>query len=233
VSELEKVHEIALETLITPALSGGCNDWLWDRTVRILGNVEHICRIPELAEQAMSIDRFCLVAATYFADSGLAHSAKNHKGGGKRPLTEITNGDSCSISTQIVSSKLADIISGTRIDKINKIITESFNRFTDVTEAMILSDGRGLEDLGAAGLIGTFRRQLIDGKGISDILDSWNRKVEYGYWQARLKESFRFSAVRAIAEQRFSAVEQFMSRLAIENTADDLQEQLVPTLKEK
>ena len=232
-SELDAIHQVAQETLTVPALSGGRDDWLWDRTLRILRNIEHICRLPELAEQAISIDRFCLVAATYFADSGLAHFTGNQKAAGQYPPADATNVDLCNVSTQTVSDKLAGIITGTRIDKVNKIITESFNRFTDVTEAMILSDGRGLEDLGAAGLLGALRRQLIDGKGVSDILESWKRRIEYGYWQVRLKESFRFAAVRQIAEQRFAAVEQFMNQLAMENTAGNLEERLVKMPKRK
>ena len=232
-SELDTIHQIVRKTLTIPAPSGGRDDWLWDRTLRILRNIEHICRLPELAEQAISIDRFCLVAAAYFADSGLVHFAGNKKAARPCPLADVTNADLCNFSTQTVSDKLADIITDTRIDKINKIITESFNRFTDVTEAMILSDGRGLEDLGAAGLLGGLRRQLIDGKGVSDILESWKRKIEYGYWQARLEESFRFAAVRAIAEQRFGAVEQFMNQLATENTAGDLEERLAKIPKRK
>ena len=98
---------------------------------------------------------------------------------------------------------------------------------------MVLSDGRGLEDLGAAGLLGGLRGQLIDGKSVSSMLESWKRKIEYGYWQARLKESFRFSAVRQIAEWRFAAVEQFMNQLATENTAVDMEKQLAEMLEKK
>ncbi|MHC4233059.1 MAG: hypothetical protein ACYTEM_05640 [Planctomycetota bacterium] len=232
-SELETVHQIAQKTLTFPSPSGGHDDWLWDRTLRILQNIEHICRLPELAEKAISIDRFCLVAAAYFADSGLAHFASNQKTGGQRPPGDVTSADVCNVSTQTVSNVLSDAVTGSRIDKINKIITESFNRFTDITEAMVLSDGRGLEDLGAAGLLGGLRGQLIDGKSVSSMLGSWKRKIEYGYWQARLKESFRFSAVRQVAEGRFAAVEQFMNQLATENTAADMEKQLVTMLEKK
>jgi hypothetical protein len=233
VSELDAIHQIAQKTLTFSTPSGGRDDWLWDRTLRILLNIEHICRLPELAEKAISIDRFCLVAAAYFADSGLAHFASNQKTAGQRPSADVTSADLCNVSTQTVSDMLADVLTGSRIDKINKIITGSFNRFTDITEAMVLSDGRGLEDLGATGLLGGLRGQLIEGKSVSSMLENWKRKIEYGYWQARLKESFRFSAVRQIAERRFAAVEQFMNQLATENTAADIEKQLVEMLEKK
>lgn len=227
-SELDRIHQIAQETLTFPSPSGSCDNWLWDRALRILKNIEHICRLPELAEQAISIDRFCLITAAYFADAGAAYYARNLKGG-QRQLPDVTNVDVFDVSTQIVSDVLADVITNVRIDKINTIITESFNRFTDTTEAMVLSDGRGLEDLGATGLLGGLRGQIIDGKGISEMVESWNRKVEYGYWQARLKESFRFAAVRQIAERRFEAAEHYMKQIETENSAGDLENKLAKT----
>ena len=232
-SKLDKIKQIAWEALSVPAPPGGRDDWLWDRTLRILRNIEHICRLPELAEKAISIDRFCLFAAAYFADSGLVGFSKDQKTSRRFPPADVTNADLCNFSTQVVSDKLADVITDTRIDKINKIIIESFNRFTDVTEAMILSDGRGLEDLGVAGLLWGLRGQVMNGKGISDMLESWKRKIEYGYWQARLKESFRFSVVRVIAKKRLTATERFMNQLSIENTASDLEEQLAKMLEKK
>jgi stress-induced morphogen len=227
VSKEDVVCRIARKTLMYPSSSEAGGKWLWDRAQRILQNVEHICRLPELAEQAISIDRFCLVAAGYFSDAGLTCLPDKQKTSQQGAGIDAINADGCHLSVQIVSEKLAGAVTENRIDTINTIISESFNRLTDLTEAMILSDARGLEDLGTAGLLSIFRRQFMDGKGISDILKSWKRKIEYGYWHARLAEGFRFDAVRQVAEQRFAAAEEFMHRLAIENTAGDLSERLL------
>jgi len=225
VSELDVIHQIARETLTLPIPRADRNSWLWDRTLRILQNIEYICRLPELANQAIGIDRPCLFAAAYFAESGLRHLSE-----GRKTLGANGAGDAelCEISTQIASEKLAAVTTEARIDKINRIIAESFSRMTGMTEAMILSDARGLEDLGTTGLLGGLHKDFVNGKGISESLESWKRKIEYGYWQVRLAESFRFEAVRRTAEQRFESAEQFMNQLAIENTAGDLKETLVP-----
>ena len=101
---------------------------------------------------------------------------------------------------------------------------------TDLTEAKILSDSRNLDDMGAVGIYNEFRRDVIGGKGVSDIMESWKRKVDYRYWQARLKESFRFETVRKIAVQRFAATEYIMNQLKIENAAQDLEDVLLESL---
>ena len=223
-SELDIIYQIARKTLTVIMPSGSHDDWLWDRTRRILQNVEHICRLPELADQAIAIDRFCLVAAVYFADSGRVYASGSRKMAVVVPSVEMTNAELCEFSTRAVSEKLAEVVPVVRIDKISKIMIESFNRFTDMTEAMILADGRGLEDMGVTGLLGMLRRQVLEGKAISAMLESWKRKIEYGYWQTRLDEGFRFDAVRMIAQHRFAAIERIMDQLAAENNAADIDE---------
>jgi hypothetical protein len=115
-------------------------------------------------------------------------------------------------------------VSRAKIDTINKIIAESHNYTTRMTEAIILSDARNVDDMGAAGVFGELKRYVIAGKGVSDAINTWKRKVDYGYWQARLKESFRIESVRKLAEKRLLAVDSFMNQLQVENTAGDFEE---------
>jgi hypothetical protein len=225
-SELEVIGRLAQEALSVPGPGGIQDNWQRDRTLRIVRNVEHICRLPELAGQAMAIDRFCLIAAAWFADSGFCHYADAREGSARHVLADVSLQDLCGFSTKVVSDRLAGVLAGPRIDRVNRIITESSNRLTKLMEAMILSDARNLDDMGAVGLYNEWRRCIIHGKGVSDVLESWKRKVDYRYWQARLKESFCFESVQKLAEQRFAAAEYFMNQLAVENAAGDLEELL-------
>ena len=42
---------------------------------------------------------------------------------------------------------------------------------------------------------------MVHGRGLSEALASWRRKIDYDYWTARLRESFRFKAVAQLARQ--------------------------------
>jgi len=229
-SELDIIREIAGQVLLVPTLKGTKDNSLWDRTQRIVRNVEHICRLPEAGQYIAQIDRFCLIAATYFSDAGFAHYADAEDVSRRFVLADINAEDLCDFSTQVVADKLTGSLAGPKIDKINKIITESYDRFSKMPEAMILSDARNLDDMGAIGIFNEFRRYVIHGKGASDALQSWKRKIDYRYWDARLKESFRFEVVRKLAAQRFSAAEYFMNQLEVENSARDLEEMVIETL---
>ena len=94
------------------------------------------------------------------------------------------------------------MVEDARIEKINRIITESGDRSSRMQEAMILSDSRNLEDMGAVGIFNELRESITGGKGVSEVVSSWQSKIDYRYWQARLEKSFRFTSVRELAGQR-------------------------------
>jgi len=76
--------------------------------------------------------------------------------------------------------------------------------------------------MGIVGIFSRFRNSSLRGKGPSDVLRSWKKKIDYGYFQARLKESFHFESVKRIAKKRFELTENFMSRLQDECSAKDI-----------
>ena len=232
-SEIDVIREIAQQALTVNTLSGTRDNYLWDRTQRLVRNIEHICRLPEIADTNLAVDRFCLIGATYFSDAGFARYVDAEDKSARVVLADVSVTDLRDFSTQIVTDKLTSIIAGPKIDKINKIIHESSDRFSKMTEAMILSDARNLDDMGAVGVFNEFRRYVVHGKGASDAIDSWKRKVDYRYWDARLKESFRFESVRELAARRFSAAEYFMNQLLVENAARDLEEIVIESLDQK
>jgi len=223
-SELDIIRDLAKQTLTIPTPASNLDSSLWDRAQRLVRNVEHICRLPELSNTSLQIDHFCLMAATYFSDAGLAGQLKAKRPAASSILPDTNNNDLADFSAQATEEKLAGIIEKTKIGKISGIITESASHSAKMTEAMILSDARNLDDMGAAGIFNEFRRYVIEGKSISDALQSWKKKVDYMYWQARLKESFRFEQVRKLAERRLATAKYFMNQLKVENIAQDLEE---------
>ena len=222
-SELDIVADLAKGILTTIAPGGGGDEFLWDRAQRLVRNVEHICRLPELAEVSLQIDRFCLIAATYFSEVGLTLLLEQ-QGTVATPATANGNGNGLlDFSIDVVNEKLSGVLEKLKTDKISRIITESGSPFTTMTEAMILSDARNLDDMGAVGIFNEFRRYVIGGKAVSDALQIWKSKIDYQYWQARIKDSFHFESIRKLASQRFSAAEHFMDQLKVENTTSDLE----------
>jgi len=229
-TQIDTIKEIAQRVLQFPTNVGMGNNWLWDRTVRIVGNAEIVCRMPEVAGANMAVDRFCLTAAAYFADTGFMNyiGIETIKAG--LVLADINTNDLREFSTQIVFEQLGDVLDKSKLNKINRIISESNDRFSEMNEAMILSDARNLEDIGVIGVFNEFCACGVHGKGVCDVLESWKKKVDYRYWEARLKESFSFESVRKVAVRRFARAEELMNQLVVENSAKDIKEVTLESL---
>lgn len=218
---IEQIRKIAYGLLIVQSPSGQSERWLWDRTCRVVRHIQAISRMPELQEMQNSIDLPALELAGYLSDSGLPIYAQAKELPFPAALLELGRPEIRDFSIQIIHEKLADLSDSKLTDSACRIIAESDNRFTQMIEARILSDARNLEDMGTIGIIQDIRRCLLQGKGITAILEGWKRKIDYRYWEARLKESFHFESVRRIAQQRFVSAENCMRALETEESGLD------------
>lgn len=220
-SDIGFLKQIAEDTI------SGCSKWLWDRSRRIVRNCELISQLGEITEANLPIERFCLTAAAYFSEAGFIRFSESGQCPNGVILSDLNVNDLRKFSTQVVTEVLSETEIESKIDKINKIIIESGTINSKLAEARILSDGRGLEDMGAMGIFNEFRKYAFHGDGPGESLVGWKRKVEYRYWQARLDESFSFESVKKIAKRRFTAAETFMNQLADENKGRDIEEMVL------
>jgi len=223
-SELKIVMDIAEQVLVKPAQHGGLDKSIWDRSKRLVRYVDLICQMSELIESAVQIDYFCLRSAGYLSYAGLVSYSKPGAGEEGRGGCDNSRNNFLGHSAEIAAGWLAGKVDSIKIEKICRIITESADNLSRMTEAMILSDARNLDDMGVTGLFKEIKRYAFDGRGETEAVGSWQKKLDYGYWQARLKEGFRFESVRRVAEQRLVAAERFMDQLKVEIQASDLQE---------
>lgn len=214
--QTEEIKEIARIVLTSAVFDGRADNWLWDKAERVADNIKMICDLPELLEANLPVDRFCLAGAGYFFEAGLIQYAgakgAYHEGRSEQDISEVRR-----MSAWVVSKRLAGSVDEKKIEKINRIIVESGEKPTKLNEAKILSDAANLEDVGSVGICNQVRQFSLQKKSISELVKSWKKKSDYGYWQARLKESFYFESVRAIANERFSAMGSFMENLEKES----------------
>ncbi len=224
-ADLSVIKELAEQVLAVPTLKGKPDRYLIDRYSRVLRHCGNIAQLNDV--HSFHIDRESLNIAAIFRDTGFARYASQEDRVARMVLADLTDEDLRDFSAQLVQEKLEGVLDVAQISKVCGIIIESGKRETRLVEAMILSDARNLDDMGAIGLFNEFRRYVFHGFGASDALASWKRKVEYDYWTARLRESFRFESVRKIAQQRLKFAEEFMDHLQEENIAGDLEDLLL------
>ena len=218
-AELKAIERLAKKLLTAKTKEGRPDNYLFDRAERLTASVEIICSLDELTAQNLGIDRFCLTCAAFFSDAHLARS--------KAAQSTLADADK-TINFTAAAKKLAEFLTGCfdpqKIEKINKIIAESYISRTKMTEAKILSDARSLEDMGIIGILNDFRRQVLAGKTVSDCLGVWQKKNDYGYFQSRLDNNFHFDSVKNLAAARLNAAQSFMDSLNAELSLEDLQQ---------
>jgi hypothetical protein len=236
---LDEVKEIAKKVLMLSSYRCENDNFLWERSQRLVNNISLILSLPEVAEKAPELDKFSLTAAAYFSEAGLATFLKSEMGptnpkngvrGSQKnsPLKVIPNlsaaGDYMVYqATEVLNEHLKDLVEKKIIEKISAIIIQSYENGQQSPEAMVLSDARNLDDMGVVGIFNDLKSYFFAGKGINNLLKSWDSKIDYAYWQSRLDESFYFDSVREIARKRLYAAHFFMKQLKIETRALDVE----------
>ncbi len=224
-ADLQVIKEIAEQVLAIPTLKGTPDHYLIDRAYRVLRHCGSIAQLEDI--QRFHVDHECLNIAALFRDAGFARYANEEDRVSRMVLADLTDEDLRDFSAQMVQEKLTELLNPRQLERVSSTIIESGKRKTSLVEAMILSDARNLDDMGSIGIFNEFRRYVIHGRGVGDALSSWSRKIEYDYWAARLRESFRFEGVKAIAKRRLETARNFMQQLDYENRAGDLEEILL------
>jgi hypothetical protein len=220
-ADLSVIKEIAEQVLSVPTLKGTPDRYLIDRAWRVLRHCGSIAQLNEV--RCFQVDNECLTVAALFRDGGFARYANQEDKVLRMVLADLTDEDMRDFSAQVVHEKLTELLNPRQLERTCSIIIESGQRNTRLIEAIILSDARNLDDMGAVGIFNELRRYVFHGRGAAEAVASWNQKIDYDYWNARLRESFRFDTVREIARQRLANAMKFMEHLNHENRAGDLE----------
>jgi hypothetical protein len=87
------------------------------------------------------------------------------------------------------------------IDRTTTILLDLPHRRPSSDDARLLADALSLDDFGVSGLIAMAMQMARQAQGVEDVAASSEKREQYGYWEARLKD-FHFEPVRKIARER-------------------------------
>lgn len=88
------------------------------------------------------------------------------------------------------------------LDRTTQLLHEMPQKTPMLDEARLLADAVNLEDFGVTGLLLQTIQICRSGGGVAEVVDGQEKREQYGYWNARLKEGFHFEPVRQIARLR-------------------------------
>ena len=88
------------------------------------------------------------------------------------------------------------------LDRATRILHEAPHKSPMIEDAKLLADAVNLDDFGVIGLINQTIQLARQGDGIMQVADGAEKREQYGYWEARLKDGFHFEPVRQMAKAR-------------------------------
>ncbi len=196
--------------------------YLWEHSVRVLHSSRQIGRFAAVRADSPP-DEEAIGAAALYHDAGWAVSVRDGdiKRGEvfcrSRPESHRAQGAS------LLERSLVGLLARESIARAVAIIRALDDREIETLEGQVVREADNLEEFGVLTLWSTIRRGALEGKGVQAVLDTWRRRKEYRFWEARLTDSFRFPPVRAVAERRLVQLERLMDTLADQQDGADLE----------
>jgi hypothetical protein len=128
--------------------------------------------------------------------------------------------DRCEQAAELLVSLMSSDIDEALLDRTTRLLHEIPHRSPVLDEAKLLADVLNLEDFGVIGLILQTVQLALQGEGVSDLSLATEKREEYGYWEARMKDGFHFEPIRAIATRRLASSRKVAKLLAEELKED-------------
>lgn len=132
----------------------------------------------------------------------------------------VSIAERCSHAAELLVA-FADALPEALIDRTTRILIECPRRQTTLNEAKAVSDPLNLDDFGLSGFCRSAALLVHSGGGLTRLADAITKREQYGYWDARLKDSFHFNSVRVVAARRLAAARAAFQQLQIELQEDD------------
>jgi len=206
--------------LVVQIPGGPADPFVWEHSWRVAQLAEAIASSPEVGHRP--VDRRALAAAAWYHDAGWVLQVRAGKLEPREALLRPTSDLLRELAADWVADQLRNIVPPGSLELAARAVRHCNDRQTDLLEAQLLAEADNLDQIGPQAICLMHRKQQAEGKTLFDLIDTWQRQQEYRYWQARLKESFRFPSVRRVAEQRWRALQHFMTDLRAVVRGEDL-----------
>lgn len=125
----------------------------------------------------------------------------------------------CNLANELLFN-LGAQISEDLIERTAEILADCPRKTAQSSEARVLADTINIEDFGLGGICRSAALLLRPGYPLVELVKAYEKRDQYGYWDARLKEGFHFTSTRATAQVRLRSARGFIRALQAELQRD-------------
>jgi hypothetical protein len=189
---------------------------LLDDAARLWQRVEQFLAMHLVHE---GVDREALELSCYAMQLPSRRGKSTGKTSGKS-ATRSTLRDRAEEAAELLVGIAGPDVDESLLDRATRILQEMPHRSPMLDEAKLLADAVNLEDFGAIGVVALAIQLARAGEGVTQLAEGCEKREQYGYWDARLKDGFHFEAVRQLAIRRLSNARQICAMLQAEMKQD-------------
>jgi HD superfamily phosphodiesterase len=218
--ELEPIIEIAKGILVGHSPLGREDTFLYDHSLRVMHVAERLSNCPEVS--LWRIDRFALSVAALFHQAATVRLDEERRTSTVYAAATMSAEDVKEYSAELANDRLGRLVPSRQLELVQEIVRRAHDSTVDLPEAKLLSDADSLDDVGALGVWRDLRRYVLEGRAIDEAVRAWERREQYGYWSARVRDVFNLETSRRLAEGRLAIARGFMKQLAVEREGTDI-----------
>jgi hypothetical protein len=122
-------------------------------------------------------------------------------------------------AAELLISAVGNEASEDLIDRCTNILLAMPHRRPESEESKLLADALNLDDFGVTGFVNRSIQLGRQGDGVNQVAEGNDKRDQYGYWEARLKD-IHFEPVRKLARERLNDARQVAKLLADELGGD-------------
>ncbi len=226
-TKLDPIWNQARTDLVIVAHTGDEDVFLWEHSARIASVAKAISGLAVVRER--SPDEAAIQAAALYHDAGWAAAIRDGEVERQEILTRPPGDAQRERGAALMEESLAKLLPAESLARASNAVRTLNARRIDSVEGQVVAEADSLEEFGLLSLWPAIRRGVLEGKGVQAVLDTWHRRKEYQFWAARLNDSFRFAAVRKIAERRLAAYERVVRQLEDQYHSSDVSTALQET----
>lgn len=223
--EQKAIKKCARADLVLVAEYGHHDQFLWEHAKHIAQSAQYISKLNLVRDYVP--DDVTILAASFYLEAGWV--ARHQQG--QIEISDIRIGQlneaGRELGIVLMEKSLSKLVDSESLRKTRLVIQTISRKPPETIEGQIIRDAINLNDFGYIPLWLSIRRVIHEGKGIQAVIDTWKRKKEYHFWNARLRDAFIFQPVRKVAEDRFKKFERFMDELETQHTSVDLMDQMI------
>jgi hypothetical protein len=118
-----------------------------------------------------------------------------------QPHRPLSLRDRCDQAIELIAGLAADE-NQPLVTQASELLRQLTRKNSSLNEARLLADSLSLEDFGLIGLLGHAMALGRHQASLTQLADGLEKKLAYGYWEIRLKDSFFFDQSRELARKR-------------------------------